>query len=342
VGTIEKTVFISYRRATGSGWALAIFQNLTSHGYDVFFDYHSIAGGAFEQVLLENVRARAHFLVLLTPSALEGVDKPGDWLRREIETALEHRRNIVPLMLEGFDFTTPSIRKHLIVTLAPLKDYNGLTVPVEYFDEAMNRLRTRYLNVAIDAVLHPVSQVAAQAASKQRLAAQAAPAVRMEELTADRYFELGIDAPDLETKVSCYTEATRLRPDFAEAYENRGAARQAHGDRAGALIDYAHAARAYKDRGIARQKRGDVEGAVSDFGDSIRFRPEDAELFRKRALARLRKDDLDGALQDYGEVIRLIPDDAQAYADRAMVRRRKGDYEGASADYREATRRSKA
>ena len=35
---VEKTVFISYRR-TNVPWALAIFQNLTQFGYDVFFDF---------------------------------------------------------------------------------------------------------------------------------------------------------------------------------------------------------------------------------------------------------------------------------------------------------------
>ena len=67
---IEKTVFISYRR-TNVPWALAIFQNLRQHGYDVFFDYSGIASGDFESVILGNINARAHFLVLLTPSALE-------------------------------------------------------------------------------------------------------------------------------------------------------------------------------------------------------------------------------------------------------------------------------
>ena len=62
---IEKTVFISYRRSNVS-WALAIFQSLTHHGYDVFFDFDGIASGDFERVILENIRARAHFLVLLT------------------------------------------------------------------------------------------------------------------------------------------------------------------------------------------------------------------------------------------------------------------------------------
>ena len=35
-GRIEKTIFVSYRR-TNMPWALAIYQNLTGRGYDVFF-----------------------------------------------------------------------------------------------------------------------------------------------------------------------------------------------------------------------------------------------------------------------------------------------------------------
>ena len=35
---IEKSVFISYRR-TNIPWALNVYQDLTHHGYDVFFDY---------------------------------------------------------------------------------------------------------------------------------------------------------------------------------------------------------------------------------------------------------------------------------------------------------------
>src|SRR5215831_15662934 len=120
---IEKTVFLSYRR-TNVPWALAIFQNLTNHGFDVFFDYSGIASGDFERIILGNIKARAHFLVLLTPSALERCHEPADWLRREIETALANQRNIVPVMLEGFDFGTASIASQLTGTLAVLKHYN--------------------------------------------------------------------------------------------------------------------------------------------------------------------------------------------------------------------------
>jgi hypothetical protein len=63
---VEKTVFISYRR-TNIFLALAISQNLTHNGLDVFLDYQGIASGDSERVILEKIRARAHCLVVLTP-----------------------------------------------------------------------------------------------------------------------------------------------------------------------------------------------------------------------------------------------------------------------------------
>ena len=138
---IEKTVFISYRR-TNIPWALAIFQNLTNSGYNVYFDYNGIARGDFERVILDNITARAHFLVLLTPSALERCADPEDWLRRKIETALDNKRNIVPLMFEGFEFGSPQIASQFTGKLAALKNYNGLRIPPEYFLEAMDRFVT--------------------------------------------------------------------------------------------------------------------------------------------------------------------------------------------------------
>ncbi|HXZ67763.1 MAG TPA: toll/interleukin-1 receptor domain-containing protein, partial [Alphaproteobacteria bacterium] len=186
---IEKTVFISYRR-TNAPWALAIFHDLTQHGYDAFFDFQGIASGDFERVILENIRSRAHFLILLTPSALERCGDPGDWLRREIETALETQRNIVPLMLEGL----PSISKRLTGRLAALKQYNALHVPTDYFDEAMARLREKFLNVPLEAVFHPASAPAQQAAVAQQAAASAAQAVSQRELTAQEWFEKGANA----------------------------------------------------------------------------------------------------------------------------------------------------
>ena len=260
---IEKTVFLSYRR-TSAAWALAIFQCLTSRGYDVFFDFTGLAAGDFERVILENIRARAHFIVLLTPSALERCGQPGDWLRREIETAIETKRNIVPLLLDSFDFNAAGVSSQLTGRMAVLGKYNGLRVPVDYFDEAMTRLCTKYLNVRLDTVLHPVSSVAQQVARDQQTAAEAEPPVQEDELAGRAQSKRAVEQPkrtvekpkrtvekpkravdrtDLKDKIRFYTEAIRKRPEDAIAFHNRGVARDALGDGAGARMDYDNAIR---------------------------------------------------------------------------------------------------
>jgi tetratricopeptide (TPR) repeat protein len=276
---IEKTLFISYRR-TNVAWALAIFQNLTQHGYDVFFDYKGIGSGDFERVILAHIKARAHFLVLLTPSALEDCDKPGDWLRREIDAALANRRNIVPLMLEGFGFDTPSIAGKLNGSLAALKHYNGLRIQPDYFDEGMERLRSTYLNVPLAAVLHPLSPSAQQAAAEQKAAANAAPAVEEKELTAQQWFErgkywvmlgfYGRRDEQRDEQLRCYDEAIRLKPDYVDALMARAETRRPV-DAARALEDWNEVIRlrpysvpAFIGRAQVRRDMGDFKGAAHD------------------------------------------------------------------------------
>ncbi len=341
---IEKTVFISYRR-TNIAWALAVYQNLTHHGFDVFFDFNGIASGDFERVILANIDARAHFLVLLTPSALEHCGDPADWLRREIEAALASRRNIVPLMLEGFDFGASAISSQLTGALAPLKQYNGVRIPPDYFDEAMERLRSRYLNVPLTAVLHPASFSAQRAAVEQKAAAKAAPAVQEKELTAQQWFERGFASADADEQVRCYSEAIRLKPDYADAFCNRGIARYSKGDLEGAIKDYNEAIRlkpdlanAFYNRGNARSDKGDLDGAIKDYNEALRLKPDYAYAFLGRGNARYRKGDLDGALKDFDEAIRLKPDYALAFYNRGIARYDKGDLDGAIKDYNEAIR----
>jgi tetratricopeptide (TPR) repeat protein len=341
---VEKTVFLSYRR-TNIPWALAIFQNLTQNGYDVFMDYSGIASGDFERVILGNITARAHFLVLLTPSALERCDDPGDWLRREIETALDNQRNIIPLMLEGFDFGTPKIANQLTGNLAALKHYNGLSIPPEYFMEAMGRLRDRFLNVPLTAVLHPASLPALRAAEEQKAAADAAPEVKEKELTAQQWYERGNAATDVSEKLRFYDEAIRLDPRLDLAYNNRAETRRTSGDAEGALEDCDVAiqlnpelAVAYSNRGLARLDKGDTEGALLDFSEAIRLRPDLALAYSNRGEARRASGDWEGAVRDCTEAIQLNPALALAYNNRGLARYDGGDPEGALRDYADAMR----
>jgi formylglycine-generating enzyme required for sulfatase activity len=170
---IEKTIFISYRR-TDVYTALAVYENLKNQGYDVFFDYRSISSGDFEQIISSNIRARAHFLLILTSTALDRCSEPDDWLRREIEIAMDEKRNIIPLFFKGFRFGDPSVDEKLTGKLKNLGRYNGLNVHEDYFDEAMHRLRTQYLNIPLNTVLHPVSTEVRKVVREEQLAADKA------------------------------------------------------------------------------------------------------------------------------------------------------------------------
>ena len=341
---IEKTVFISYRR-TNFPWALAIFKDLTHYGYDVFFDFNGIASGDFERVIFENITARAHFLVLLTPSALERCGDPGDLFRREIEAALENQRNIIPVMLDGFDFGTPAVASQLTGALATLKHYNALRIPTDYFEEALDRLRKKFLSLPLAAVLHPASLTSQISATEQKTAAEAAPAVREEDLTAQQWFERGFAATDIDEQVRFFGEAIQLNRGDAMAFYNRGNAHRKKGDFEKALRDYSEAIRlkpdfveAFANRGAVRHDQDDVEGALQDLNDAIRLKPDDLPALTNRGIARNDKGDLEGALNDYDEAIRLKPDSAVAFCNRASLRSNKGDIDGALPDCDEAIR----
>jgi TIR domain len=66
MGDPDKAVFISYRQKLSPFVARPIFENLTSHGYDVFMDVESIDSGSFGTIIFDEIAARAHFLPMLS------------------------------------------------------------------------------------------------------------------------------------------------------------------------------------------------------------------------------------------------------------------------------------
>ena len=298
---VEKTIFISYRR-TNLPWALCIYQNLTMHGYDVFFDYLSIDSGNFEKVILENIKTRAHFLVVLTPSALERLKEPNDWLRREIETAMDEKRNIIPLMLESFDFGSPLATQALTGKLAALNTYNGLRVYSEYFFEAMDKLRDRYLNVALDRVYLPELNAEAKGITEaQTSAASEAPKVEKEELTAQEWFERGYvfqQDKKFDEALRCYTEVIRLQPELSEPHNNLG----------NLLSDL---------------KRN--EEAEASYRKAIELNPSDATAYNNLVILLRVTDQTEKALPLLEKMIEIDPENFNSYLGIASIKRTLGE-----------------
>jgi tetratricopeptide (TPR) repeat protein len=312
---IEKTVFISYRRAD-EPWALAVFENLTQHGYDVFIDYDGIASGSFETAILENIKARAHFLVLLTPTALERCGDPKDWMRREIEAALDSQRNIVPLMLAGFDFGKPAVAGQLTGKLAALKEYNGLEIPKGYFSPAMERLRNKFLSVSLDTVLHPASLSAQQAATEQKDKATMA--------LGDALHQPWLSPEERrEAEPRRAAEAERRRQQEAEAKQ--------------------HEDQEERRKIVEAEKRRQASNVlgnrpIAEYTEMIRLDPKNAQAFFQRGTAYHTEDDYDRAVADYTEAIRLDPTHWSAFMNRSVAYRQKNDYDRAIADCTEAIR----
>ncbi|MCB9455794.1 MAG: tetratricopeptide repeat protein [Anaerolineaceae bacterium] len=344
---IEKTVFISYRR-TNIYMARAVYQNLTAHGYRCFLDFESIDAGSFERIILGQIAARAHFIVVLTPSALERCADPNDWLRREIEYALELKRNMVPLMFDQFSFN--DVQQYLVGKLAVLSQYNYLNIPPDYFDEAMDRLRGRFLNKPLDVILHPTPKSDESAVQRAQANEAARPTVKEAQLTAEQWFERGYnsgEAKDYAAAITAYDEAIRLNPYYAIAYNNRGLARSNKGDLDGAISDYTQSIELknpnlhlpYNNRGNARYNKGDLDGAISDYNEAIRLNPQYAEAYNNRGNALKSKDNLDGAISDYTQSIELKnPELHLPYNNRGNARYNKGDLDGAISDFNEAIR----
>jgi len=268
---VERTVFISYRRA--NFWtALAIYQDIHKNGYDVFFDYKSIPSGDFAQVITENIKYRAHFIVVLSSSALERCIESGDWLRREIELAIDNKRNIIPLMMEGFDFGSSATKKALTGKLSELKNFNAMSIPAEYFEEAMSKLRSeKFLNRPIEAVSFPVSVVTKQITENQQSTANTEPPVETEQLTAQEWFEKGYNEKESEEQIRYYTEAIELEPEFVYAYNNRGNSYGDLGQHERAIEDYDKAIELNPEYATAYSNKSCVYALQSDVMKSVEY-----------------------------------------------------------------------
>ncbi|RWS21919.1 sarm1-like protein, partial [Leptotrombidium deliense] len=64
-------VFISYRRSNGSQLASLLKVHLQLRGFSVFIDVERLEAGNFDSNLLNSIKQAKHFILVLTPSALD-------------------------------------------------------------------------------------------------------------------------------------------------------------------------------------------------------------------------------------------------------------------------------
>ena len=170
-----KTVFISYRWEPAWVIARLVESDLRAHGYDVFLDVKSLGSGLFGEAILRQIDARAHFIVILTPGTVEECAELDDWMRREIERAMDTKRNIVPLFVYGFTFD--GTEKYLTGKLTQLHKHYGLPLNHVYWEAGMATVRNRFLRQMVcgDIVPAPESDQALVHQQQAEAAAQPIP-----------------------------------------------------------------------------------------------------------------------------------------------------------------------
>lgn len=169
----SKSVFISYRRSVSSHFARAIRTGLTKLGYDVFLDVENIGPGEFESVILNEIEARPHFIILMQAGGLERCAEEGDWLRRECLTARQANRNIIPVFAE--DLSHQEVSPLLPEEMGFLLKNNTVSMVHDYWDAGITKL-DRFLGVSVDAPLAVrTPQQKAEVERKQQLVDQTDP-----------------------------------------------------------------------------------------------------------------------------------------------------------------------
>ena len=150
-----------------------------------------------------------------------------------------------------------------------------------------------------------------------------------------------------DAAVAAFTEAIRLDPKNAEAYESRGEAYESKDEHDKAIADYNEAIRlvpkdagAYCGRGIVYRYKHENDKAIADYTEAVRLNPKYAKAFCRRGWTLDSKGERDKAIADYNEAIRLSPkpQDADAYFCRGWAYEGKGEHDKAIADWTEAIR----
>jgi tetratricopeptide (TPR) repeat protein len=321
----QKTVFISYRREPASFIVRALFQYLVQHDYDVFYDMNSIDSGEFDRIIARQINARAHFVLVLTPGTLNRCADEHDWVRKEIEIAIDSERNIVPFVMENFDWD--DLANFLPEKFSVLRKHNAVPkVSIEYFDAALDRLRTRHLKtpeyIALEAV---VAQEKAKVQAQIEQAKQEPP-VTQSQLSAEEHMRLGSEAFQTQNYAEAeqhFRQAIQANPNNPSAYYNYGMTKHILGDYLIAVTNYDEALRlnprfinAYLNRGFTLMMMNNYERAVKDFDKAIGLDGKNAKahLLLGQALGLLKDK---GALPALAKALRLDPNLIEVYFHRA-------------------------
>lgn len=135
-------IFISYKRKS-LPTANNLYYRLTQRGYSTFFDFEEMRRDNFNIQLLSYIENAKDIFILLEEGSFDACKQgkwEDDWFCKEIEHALNAKKNIIPILINGYRMPKQDFFPKELQELS-LK--NALEFSFSYFDEYLNKLVER-------------------------------------------------------------------------------------------------------------------------------------------------------------------------------------------------------
>lgn len=131
--------FISYRRKNGFAIAKMLRELLKAKGITAFMDLDELRSGTFDDKILNAIENSPSFILILPPNALDRCGEKDDWLAKEILTAIDSGRNIVPVLCD--DFSWPKDwPENMPDKIKMLSNYNSVVMSYDYVDAMVDKI----------------------------------------------------------------------------------------------------------------------------------------------------------------------------------------------------------
>ena len=115
-----------------------LHDRLSQQGYNVFFDVESLRSGKFNDELYRVMDECTDIVVVLPPEALTRCKDAEDWVRKEISFCISKKKNIIPVMMRGFEFP-----ESLPEDINELRNYSGIKADeIASFPWVIEKLKT--------------------------------------------------------------------------------------------------------------------------------------------------------------------------------------------------------
>jgi len=342
--TSNKTVFISYRREPSKFLAIIVCKELQKRGYDVFLDIDSIGGGEFEKIILSQIAARSHFIVLLAHGSLDRCNEAGDWFRREIEYALQLGRTIIPILVDNFTFEISD--KYLTGKLREIKNHNALPLYYQYIDAGLKRLCNQYLvndrnGILIDTPEEVKGKIREIVEDSILESMPTTEELKLEELLIKAMGKQG--RGDFDGAIADYEKILDENSDLYLVFYNLGVVYDLKGQYDEAIeayskvIDiYPRFAEAFYNRGVVYDKLQDWDNTIADFTRAIEINPRYEGAYNNRGIAHFHNDDAIKALLDFDRITTINPQNAATFNNRGAMQLELGYTEEAFSDLNNA------